>query len=182
MTFENTAYARKAGPSQIDAVWEPREECGSCMMKTGAAVADRMTCEKRRLLFEHCGEGSFFAWRIKNEENIQHGACLCIRHRICRVGRCPDGKGRLRRFHGGRACIPSLPLAVSCVERCHLRHGGILLAGGVAARHVPAAAAFPCVVSLPAVVYGYEKHWTFCDRFPWRKYFAPDAAAQTSAK
>ncbi len=33
-----------------------------------------------------------------------------------------------------------------------------------------------------AVVYGYEKHWTFCDRFPWRKYFAPDAAAQTSAK
>ena len=28
----------------------------------------------------------------------------------------------------------------------------------------------------------YEKHWTFCDRFPWRKYFAPDAAAQTSAE
>ena len=28
----------------------------------------------------------------------------------------------------------------------------------------------------------YEKHWTFCDRFPWRKYFAPDAAMQTSAE
>ena len=28
----------------------------------------------------------------------------------------------------------------------------------------------------------YEKHWTFCDRFPWRKYFVPDAATQMSAK
>ena len=28
----------------------------------------------------------------------------------------------------------------------------------------------------------YEMHWTFCDRFPWWKYFAPDAAAQTSAE
>ena len=28
----------------------------------------------------------------------------------------------------------------------------------------------------------YEEHWTFCDRFPWRKYFAPDAATQTSAE
>ena len=28
----------------------------------------------------------------------------------------------------------------------------------------------------------YEKHWTFCDHFPWRKYFAPDAAMQTSAE
>ena len=28
----------------------------------------------------------------------------------------------------------------------------------------------------------YEKYWTFCDRFPWRKYFAPDAATQTSAE
>ena len=25
----------------------------------------------------------------------------------------------------------------------------------------------------------YEKHWTFCDRFPWRKYFMPDAVTQT---
>ena len=38
-------------------------------------------------------------------------------------------KSRLQRFHGGRACIPSLPLAVSRVELRHLRHGGILLAG-----------------------------------------------------
>ncbi len=28
----------------------------------------------------------------------------------------------------------------------------------------------------------YEKHWTFCDRFPWRKYFMPDAATQTSGE
>ena len=28
----------------------------------------------------------------------------------------------------------------------------------------------------------YEKHWTFCDRFPWRKYFIPDAATQTSGE
>ena len=28
----------------------------------------------------------------------------------------------------------------------------------------------------------YEAHWTFYDRFPWRKYFAPDAVAQTSAE
>lgn len=25
----------------------------------------------------------------------------------------------------------------------------------------------------------YEKHWTFCDRFPWRKCFMPDAVTQT---
>ena len=25
----------------------------------------------------------------------------------------------------------------------------------------------------------YEKHWTFYDQFPWRKYFMPDAATQT---
>lgn len=30
---------------------------------------------------------------------------------------------------------------LSRVELCHIRHGGILLAGGAAARHVPAAAA-----------------------------------------
>lgn len=28
----------------------------------------------------------------------------------------------------------------------------------------------------------YEKHWTFCDRFPWRKHFMPDAATQTSGE
>ena len=28
----------------------------------------------------------------------------------------------------------------------------------------------------------YEEHWTFCDRFPWRKYFAPDTATQTNAE
>ena len=28
----------------------------------------------------------------------------------------------------------------------------------------------------------YEKQWTFCDRFPWRKYFMPDAATQTSGE
>ena len=28
----------------------------------------------------------------------------------------------------------------------------------------------------------YEKRWTFCDRFPWRKYFALDAVMQTSAE
>ena len=44
----------------------------------------RFYTKRRRLIF---------VWRIKNEENIQYGACLCIRHRICRVGRCPDGKG-----------------------------------------------------------------------------------------
>ena len=43
--------------------------------------------------------------------------------------------------------IPSLPLAVSRVELRHLRHGGILLAGCAAARHVPAAA-LPRVISL----------------------------------
>ena len=53
------------------------------------------------------GEGSFFVWRIKKWREHSARSCLCIRHRICRVGRCPDGKGWLRRFHGGRACIPS---------------------------------------------------------------------------
>ena len=61
---------------------------------------------------------SFFRFFTKRRRHIfcledqkwrEHSArsCLCIRHRICRVGRCPDGKGWLRRFHGGRACIPS---------------------------------------------------------------------------
>ena len=58
----------------------------------------RFFTKRRRLIF--CLEDQ--KWR-------EHSArsCLCIRHRICRVGRCPDGKGWLRRFHGGRACIPS---------------------------------------------------------------------------
>ena len=46
----NMSESAISHPPLEPSIWESREVCGSCMMKTGAAPSDCMTCETLRLL------------------------------------------------------------------------------------------------------------------------------------